>query len=75
MAPSPPWTPWLTWWKLSKGERRPYAYGLALGGEEGVLEVLRNLVTELDLQMALSGCRSLEEMRRPGILRASQSAS
>jgi L-lactate dehydrogenase (cytochrome) len=39
---------------------RPYVYGLGLGGEDGVRHVLRSLLAELDLSMALAGCR------RPG---------
>ncbi|NHI19292.1 lactate 2-monooxygenase [Phycicoccus endophyticus] len=46
------------------GIGRPYVYGLALAGEDGVAEVLRNLVAELDLTMALTGCRSLTEVTR-----------
>ncbi|WP_346012429.1 alpha-hydroxy-acid oxidizing protein [Streptomyces sp. SID3343] len=34
---------------------RPYVYGLALGGEAGVRHVLRCLLAEFDLSMALSG--------------------
>ncbi len=34
---------------------RPYLWGLALGGEQGVETVLRMLLAELDLTMALSG--------------------
>lgn len=34
---------------------RPWVWGLALGGEEGVEEVLRRFLAELDLTMALSG--------------------
>jgi isopentenyl diphosphate isomerase/L-lactate dehydrogenase-like FMN-dependent dehydrogenase len=37
---------------------RPYVYGLAIAGEAGVREVIRNLVAELDLTMALAGCSS-----------------
>jgi len=44
------------------GIGRPYVYGLALAGAEGVSEVLRNLRAELDLQMALSGCSSLTDI-------------
>jgi len=43
---------------------RPHVYGLALGGEAGVAEVLDNLAAELDLTMALSGCRSLADLTR-----------
>jgi isopentenyl diphosphate isomerase/L-lactate dehydrogenase-like FMN-dependent dehydrogenase len=34
---------------------RPWVYGLALGGEAGVRHVLRCLLADLDLQLALSG--------------------
>jgi isopentenyl diphosphate isomerase/L-lactate dehydrogenase-like FMN-dependent dehydrogenase len=34
---------------------RPYAWGLAAGGEEGVLAVLRSTLAELDLTLGLSG--------------------
>jgi len=37
---------------------RPYVYGLALAGEAGVRAVLRALLAELDLTMALSGNRA-----------------
>jgi lactate 2-monooxygenase len=37
---------------------RPYLWGLALGGEPGVLAVLRGMLAELDLTLGLSGhCR------------------
>jgi lactate 2-monooxygenase len=41
---------------------RPYVYGLALGGEDGVRDVIRNLVADFDLTMALSGCRTVPEI-------------
>jgi lactate 2-monooxygenase len=41
---------------------RPYAYGLAHGGQDGVRHVLRSLLADLDLAMALSGHRSVEEL-------------
>src|SRR5829696_1199215 len=34
---------------------RPYAYGLAVGGEEGVETVIRHLMAETDLTLALAG--------------------
>ncbi|MTE18806.1 alpha-hydroxy-acid oxidizing protein [Streptomyces sp. TRM43335] len=40
---------------------RPYAYGLALGGEDGVRHVLRGLLADLDLTLGLSGHRSPAE--------------
>ena len=41
---------------------RPYAYGLALGGEAGVRTVLRRLLAELDLNLALSGIAQLNQL-------------
>jgi lactate 2-monooxygenase len=41
---------------------RPYVYGLAIAGEAGVREVLRNLHAEFDLTMGLAGCRSVAEI-------------
>jgi lactate 2-monooxygenase len=41
---------------------RPYVWGLALGGELGVVEVLRAFLAELDLNMALSGHASIDEL-------------
>jgi len=41
---------------------RPYVHGLALGGEDGVVEVVRSLLAELDLTMALSGHRALDTL-------------
>ncbi len=37
------------------GVGRPYAYGLALGGVDGVVHVLRSLLAEADLHMAVDG--------------------
>ena len=34
---------------------RPYVWGLALGGEDGVKQVLRSLLADFDLTLALSG--------------------
>ncbi|MGZ8806911.1 MAG: alpha-hydroxy-acid oxidizing protein [Mycobacterium sp.] len=41
---------------------RPYTYGLALGGEDGIVHVLRSLFAEADLTMAVDGYRSLTEL-------------
>ena len=46
---------------------RPYAYGLAAGGQEGVEEVIRQLMAETDLTMALVGARSPAELDRSWI--------
>lgn len=37
---------------------RPYMWGLAVGGEQGVKDVLLNLLADLDLTLALSGYAS-----------------
>ncbi len=37
------------------GVGRPYAYGLALGGMDGIVHVLRTLLAEADLIMAVDG--------------------
>ncbi|HKG95949.1 MAG TPA: alpha-hydroxy-acid oxidizing protein [Gemmatimonadaceae bacterium] len=49
---------------------RPYAYGLALAGEAGVREVIRNLVADFDLTMGLAGCRSVAEIGRESVVTA-----
>jgi lactate 2-monooxygenase len=41
---------------------RPYAYGLSIAGEEGVREVIRNMIGELDLTLALSGHSRLDQL-------------
>lgn len=38
---------------------RPWVYGLTLAGEAGVRSVLQNILAELDLTLALTGCRDL----------------
>ncbi|HVX71080.1 MAG TPA: lactate 2-monooxygenase [Mycobacteriales bacterium] len=43
---------------------RPYIYGLGIGGEAGVRHVLRCLLAELELTMALAGCASLADVKR-----------
>ncbi|MEY9876750.1 lactate 2-monooxygenase [Streptacidiphilus sp. MAP12-33] len=51
------------------GVGRPYAYGLALGGTDGVVHVLRTLLAEADLIMAVDGYPTLADLRREGALR------
>lgn len=41
---------------------RPWVYGMAIAGEEGAREALRNLVAEFDLVLGLSGHRSITEL-------------
>jgi len=44
------------------GVGRPYAYGLALGGTEGIVHVLRSLLAEADLLMAVDGYPTLADL-------------
>jgi hypothetical protein len=46
---------------------RPYVYALAVAGEHGVRELLRNTIAELDITLGLAGVRSVAELT-PGIL-------
>jgi len=41
---------------------RPYLWGLAVAGEAGVREVIRNFIADFDLTMGLAGCRSVSEI-------------
>jgi lactate 2-monooxygenase len=49
---------------------RPYAYGLAHGGQDGVRHVVRSLLADLDLTMALSGQRRLDDLTPESLARA-----
>jgi lactate 2-monooxygenase len=44
------------------GIGRPYVYGLAIGGTEGVRHVLRSILAEADLIMAVDGYPSLKDL-------------
>ncbi|WP_122441369.1 alpha-hydroxy-acid oxidizing protein [Mycobacterium attenuatum] len=44
------------------GIGRPYAYGLALGGIDGIVHVLRSLLAEADLIMAVDGYPSIKDL-------------
>jgi len=46
---------------------RPYVHGLALGGEAGVRHVLRTLLAELDITLAIAGVAKQRELG-PGAL-------
>jgi isopentenyl diphosphate isomerase/L-lactate dehydrogenase-like FMN-dependent dehydrogenase len=41
---------------------RAYVYGLALGGEEGVIAVMSRVMKEIDNTLASCGCRSVSEL-------------
>ncbi|GAA0586269.1 lactate 2-monooxygenase [Actinomadura livida] len=49
---------------------RPYAYGLALGGQAGVQHVLRCLQAELELTMVLAGITRPSELSLETLVRA-----
>lgn len=41
---------------------RPFAYGLAIAGQQGVEEVLLNLIADFEFTMALAGCKNVQEI-------------
>ena len=47
---------------------RPYLHGLAVAGALGVAHVIRLLRDELEIAMALNGCRTLSDIRRAHLL-------
>jgi lactate 2-monooxygenase len=47
---------------------RPYAYALAVGGEEGVVHLLRSLLAEIDLLMAVDGYPTLADLTPDALL-------
>ncbi len=51
------------------GVGRPYTYGLALGGAEGAAWVLRSILAEADLLMAVNGYPTLADVRAAGVHR------
>jgi lactate 2-monooxygenase len=51
------------------GVGRPYAYGLALDGAEGAAHVLRCILAEADLLMAVNGYPTLADVRAAGAVR------
>jgi len=51
------------------GIGRPYAYGLALGGTAGVVHVIRSILAEADLLMAVDGLPDIAALRAAGVRR------
>ena len=49
---------------------RPYVYGLAVAGQPGVEEVIRNFMADFDLTMGLAGCGSIEAIDRETLVPA-----
>ncbi|ARS89209.1 lactate 2-monooxygenase [Natrarchaeobaculum aegyptiacum] len=54
---------------------RPYVYGLALEGEDGVRDVCRNFLADLDLTMGLSGQASVDELDRSMLVERESAAT
>ena len=46
---------------------RPWCYALALNGENGAVEVLRNLLADVDITLGLAGVTSVTELNRENL--------
>lgn len=51
------------------GVGRPFVYGLALDGAEGAAHVLKCILAEADLMMAVNGMPTLDHVRAAGVTR------
>ena len=51
------------------GVGRPYAYGLTLGGTDGVVHVLRSLLAEADLILGIDGYATLKDLTADALRR------
>ncbi len=51
---------------------RPYLYGLAAGGQQGVEKALSILSSEVERTLALLGCSSLKELTREHVIQATK---
>lgn len=49
---------------------RPYVYGLAVSGSDGVGQVIDQLVADFELNMRIAGCRSVKELNRDFLKKA-----
>lgn len=52
---------------------RPYIYGLALAGEDGVRDVLRNFLGDLDVALGLAGYTDVADLDRSALWQATDS--
>ncbi|MFJ8949549.1 alpha-hydroxy-acid oxidizing protein [Streptomyces sp. NPDC102381] len=52
------------------GVGRPYAYGLAVGGDDGLVHVLRSLLAEADLIMAVDGYPTLADLTPEALVKS-----
>ncbi len=57
------------------GIGRPYAYGLALDGVDGIVHVLKCILAEADLLMAVDGYPTLADLRPSSLVNISDGAS
>jgi lactate 2-monooxygenase len=48
---------------------RPYAYGLAIGGADAIVHVLRSILAEADLIMAVDGYPTRADLTRDALRR------
>ena len=48
---------------------RPYVHGLALGGEDGVRHMLRTLLAELEITLAIAGVQNHHKLGRNALVR------
>jgi isopentenyl diphosphate isomerase/L-lactate dehydrogenase-like FMN-dependent dehydrogenase len=53
---------------------RPYAYGLAIAGEDGVRQVVQDIMAELDLTMGLAGHRAVRALTPDALMRDTSAA-
>jgi isopentenyl diphosphate isomerase/L-lactate dehydrogenase-like FMN-dependent dehydrogenase len=51
---------------------RPYVYGLAIAGADGVRQVIENIVAELDLTMGLLGIQTTKDLSRDLLIAANE---
>jgi isopentenyl diphosphate isomerase/L-lactate dehydrogenase-like FMN-dependent dehydrogenase len=51
---------------------RPFVWGLAVGGQAGVKHVMRGLLAELDLTLALAGYTSFDDVRADALTRVNE---
>jgi lactate 2-monooxygenase len=51
------------------GLGRPYVWGLAAGGEQGVRDVIRNMRGDFDLTLGLAGVASVRDLGRENVAR------
>ncbi|WP_178916813.1 alpha-hydroxy-acid oxidizing protein [Natronomonas gomsonensis] len=54
------------------GFGRPYAYGLAIDGENGVESVVKNFLADLDLTLGLIGYDDVDDVDREAVVRANE---